>query len=247
MRASTACCATDARRDHWPRFRLNAFVCIPAVEVVACAVATYTRSESTRCKGDEMRVMTTLLLAGLAAPGLAQAMDCSATRAQHPLQPTVIAPVASELAMASSQLGAPGGVLSQAFDESQSLDQVLLRIRIESCQNVAMTTPAPSVVSPDDPAAYKPRTEFDNTPWRFNMSQNGKNMTADEFSAWMKSRGVRVARGAAPAAPAAVPATDASGTAPVIPAATPGAPPGTLPEPTTAPAPTEPAAPAKPN
>jgi hypothetical protein len=107
------------------------------------------------------------------------------------------------------------------------------------------------VVSPDDPAAYKPRTEFDNTPWRFNMSQNGKNMTADEFSAWMKSRGVRVARGAAPAAPAAVPATDAPGTVPA-PAATPGMPPGTLPEsapapagtpPGTTPQPTEPATP----
>ena len=203
-----------------------------------------------------MRAMTAILLAGLAAPGFAQAMDCAATRVQQPLQPTAIAPVASELAMASNQLGAPGGVLSQAFDESQSLDQVLLRIRIESCQNVATTTPAPSVVSPDDPAAYKPRTEFDNTPWRFNMSQNGKNMTADEFSAWMKSRGVRVARGAAPAAPAAMPAGDASGTTPATPAGEPGTPPGTLPEPATAPAgtppesapvPTEPAAPTNPH
>jgi hypothetical protein len=175
-----------------------------------------------------MRAMMTILLAGLATPGLVQAMDCSATRVQRPLQPTVIAPVASELAMASSQLGAPGGVLSQAFDESQSLDQVLLRIRIESCQNVATTTPAPSVVNPDDPAAYKPRTEFDNTPWRFNMSQNGKNMTADEFSAWMKSRGVRVARGAAPVAPVVVPAAEASGMAPP-PATTTGTSPGALP------------------
>ena len=165
---------------------------------------------------------TMILFTVLMAPGLAQAMDCAATRVQQPLQPTVIAPVASELAMASSQLGAPGGVLSQALDESQSLDQVLLRIRIESCQNVATTTPAPSVVNPGDPAAYKPRTEFDNTPWRFNMSQNGKNMTADEFSAWMKSRGVRVARGAG--STSVVPATDgvppAATTAPATPAPT---------------------------
>lgn len=193
-----------------------------------------------------MRAMTAILLATLVAPGFVQAADCAATRVQQPLQPTAIAPVASELAMASNQLGAPGGVLSQAFDESQSLDQVLLRIRIESCQNVASTTPAPSVVSPDDPAAYKPRTEFDNTPWRFNMSQNGKNMTADEFSAWMKSRGVRVARGAAPAV---APATDAPGTAP-IPGEKSGTPPGTLPAPATAPAAapasTEPESPTKP-
>jgi hypothetical protein len=36
------------------------------------------------------------------------------------------------------------------------------------------------------------------------MSQNGKRMTADEFDAWMKSRGVRVVK--APGAPAAAPA-----------------------------------------
>ena len=169
-----------------------------------------------------------VLLAVLAAPGVAQAMDCS-TVASQPLRSTITAPVASELVAASSPLGAPNGVLSQAYDEAQSVDQVLLRIRIESCQNVAIATPAPSVVNPNDPASYKPRTQYDNTPWRFNMSQNGKNMTADEFSAWMKSRGVRVARGsnatvpALPPAPASsVPATPAL--PPVLPPSTPAAP-----------------------
>lgn len=151
----------------------------------------------------------TLAITVLAAPGAVQAMDCSAAAAQ-PLRSTVLAPIASELVASTRPLGASGGVLSQAYDDAQSVDQVLLRIRIESCRNVAMTTPAPSVVNPDDPAAYKPRTQFDNTPWRFNMSQNGKNMTADEFSAWMKARGVRVARGAnaptlVPAAPTPTP------------------------------------------
>jgi hypothetical protein len=157
-----------------------------------------------------------VLLAVLAAPGIAQAMDCSTTTSQ-PLRSTMTAPVASEFAAASSPLGAPNGVLSQAYDEAQSVDQVLLRIRIESCQNVAMATPAPSVLNPNDPATYKPRTQFDNTPWRFNMSQNGKNMTADEFSAWMKSRGVRVARGSnaqAPVPAASVPAIPALPPAP---------------------------------
>jgi hypothetical protein len=162
-----------------------------------------------------------VLLAVLAAPGIAQAMDCSTTTSQ-PLRSTMTAPVASEFAAASSPLGAPNGVLSQAYDEAQSVDQVLLRIRIESCQHVAMATPAPSVLNPNDPATYKPRTQFDNTPWRFNMSQNGKNMTADEFSAWMKSRGVRVARGSNAQAP--VPAA----LAPAIPALPP-APPSSVP------------------
>jgi len=39
--------------------------------------------------------------------------------------------------------------------------------------------------------------------YRFNMTQDGRRMSADEFDAWMKARGIRVARGAPNAAPAA--------------------------------------------
>lgn len=35
---------------------------------------------------------------------------------------------------------------------------------------------------------------------RFDMQQNGRSMTAEEFDAWMKARGIRVAKGA-PVAP----------------------------------------------
>lgn len=45
--------------------------------------------------------------------------------------------------------------------------------------------------------------------YRFDMEQEGRKMSADEFDAWMKSRGVRIARGAAaPAAAPAPPRTD---------------------------------------
>lgn len=152
-----------------------------------------------------MRTAAILLFGGFLAPGFARAMDCPANVPAQPLSAIVLAPVANELMLLGKPLGAPDGVLSQTANESESVDQVLLRIRIESCQHVATITPAPGTISPDDPAAYKPRTQFDNTPWRFNMSQNGKNMTADEFSAWMKSRGVHVARGMGAVA---VPASD---------------------------------------
>lgn len=172
----------------------------------------------------------TMLLLCLAAPGFAHAaIDCAATTVPQatPLRPTVLAPISRELATSSYQLGTQVSVLSHAYDESQSADQVLLRLRIEGCQNVAKAMPAPSAIDANDPAAYKPKTQFDNTPWRFDMSQNGKRMTADEFSAWMTSRGVRVAKGAAPAA-AAPAATDAGATsptaAPVPPAAAPAQP-----------------------
>lgn len=40
--------------------------------------------------------------------------------------------------------------------------------------------------------AYKPKTRHDNTPYRFNMTE-GK--SAKDFDAWMKARGIRVAKG----------------------------------------------------
>ena len=167
------------------------------------------------------RALSGLTLLLMATAAQAQAGNCSAlaSRPAMTAQATMLAPIAPELTAPRHQLGAPTGVLSQALDEALSVDNVLLRIRIESCQ-IAKATPAttPGMPSSTDPAAYKPLTEFDNTPWRFDMNQNGKRMTADEFSAWMKSKGVRVAKGAAPVA---VPVT-----VPVVPAAQPTPAPG---------------------
>lgn len=66
-------------------------------------------------------------------------------------------------------------------------------------------TAEPEIV---DAATYKPKTEHDNTPYRFNMEQNGKRMSADEFDAWMKARGVRVATGKPTVDAASAPAAD---------------------------------------
>ena len=168
------------------------------------------------------RTTIALLLLAFGGVAQAQAINCASVPKTMPLLASVLSPISSELVSPAEQLGTSGGVLTRAYDETQSVDQVLLRMRIESCKNVATVAPAPSVVDPLDPAAYKPKTEFDNTPWRFNMTQNGKSMTADEFSAWMKTRGVRVAKGAAPAALPAdttVPPAPADGTAPQVPAA----------------------------
>jgi hypothetical protein len=161
-------------------------------------------------ESDMQRVVIgfSLLLAAGFAQAQAPASCASLPTRALPVQPTMLAPLAPELTAPTHQLGSPSGVLAQAFDEALSVDQVLLRMRIESCQAIARATmPAtPGMPSSTDPAAYKPKTQFDNTPWRFDMSQNGKRMTADEFSAWMKARGVRVARGAAPAAVPVAPA-----------------------------------------
>ena len=151
----------------------------------------------------------------------AQAGNCATARAPQPLpvRPTLLAPVSSELSTTTSLLGAPSGVLAQAYDEAMSVDLVLLRLRVEGC-NVANASPAPKALDPNDPSVYKPKTAFDNTPWRFDMNQNGKRMTADEFDAWMKARGVRVAgrKPATPAAPATGDATAAPASATPAPA-----------------------------
>ncbi len=158
-------------------------------------------------------ILTFCLLTGAAVS--AEAANCSTAAVPQPLpvRPTLLAPVSSELSATASQLGAPSGVLAQAYDESMSVDLVLLRLRVEGC-NVANAAPAPKALDPNDPSVYKPKTAFDNTPWRFDMNQNGKRMTADEFDAWMKARGVRVAgrkpAAAAPAAGEAAPAPAAT-------------------------------------
>ena len=64
-----------------------------------------------------------------------------------------------------------------------------------------------STAAPASSTAYVPKTQHDNSPWRFDMSQNGRRMTADEFSAWMKAKGIRVATGK-PGAQAAAPAAE---------------------------------------
>ncbi len=65
-----------------------------------------------------------------------------------------------------------------------------------------------AILAASAPGAYAPLTKDDNTPWRFDMSQNGKRMTAAEFDAWMKAKGIRVATGK-PTATTPAPASSA--------------------------------------
>ncbi len=82
---------------------------------------------------------------------------------------------------------------------------------------VAVLAGCASSGKPAAAAAEKPVTVTVEAPmaekdalgnYRFLMQQEGRNMSADQFDAWMKANGIRVARGnAAPAKPeAAAPA-----------------------------------------
>jgi hypothetical protein len=60
---------------------------------------------------------------------------------------------------------------------------------------VASSSKPVSGAAKPDGGTYVPKTKDDNTPYRFDMNQNGKRMTADEFAAWMKAKGINVATG----------------------------------------------------
>lgn len=109
-------------------------------------------------------------------------------------------PVADELSAPSAQLGAGVG-FARLYDDAVSVDLVLSRIRHQDCVARLPQQPSAGALA-NSGAAYQPGQQADGQAWRFNMTQNGKRMTADEFDAWMKSRGVRVvpARAEAPAA-----------------------------------------------
>ena len=65
----------------------------------------------------------------------------------------------------------------------------LLISGLVSAEQAKKTPPAPA-------AAPKPVATASADSKRFLMTQNGKQMTADDFEAWMKKNGYRVATGA---------------------------------------------------
>ncbi len=156
-----------------------------------------------------MRGLAVVVLAAAAWSCSAHAStQCQGSVVPQPLavRPTLLVPVAQGFAAVNPQLGSQRGVLSSDFDESQTVDNVLLRLRIEGCQNVAVAVPAAGAAIAPSAAGYVKKTEFDNTPYRFNMTQNGKRMTADDFDAWLKANGYSAGRRAENSAPAAQPA-----------------------------------------
>lgn len=141
-----------------------------------------------------------LMLAALVVPTMASAVTCSAGGSSPlPVRNSPVPPLYSGLAGRPVGLATPRNILVESRDEALALDAVLMRLRLESCVT-------------NEFANYKPKTQFDNTPYRFNM-EKGKKFNAQEFDAWMKSRGVRVASGkVVTPAPVATPAAAAATT-----------------------------------
>ena len=149
-------------------------------------------------------MIRTMMLAtlGLAAAGFgtnAMAVSCNRDAVANPVpvRTTPVPPLYSGMLGRPAALATPRMLLAESRDESLALDVVLMRLSLEACASQVQ----------DEFAGYVPKTQYDNTPYRFNMDK-GKKFTAAEFDAWMKSRGVRVV-GARPAATGAAPAASA--------------------------------------
>jgi hypothetical protein len=124
--------------------------------------------------------------------------DAPAVQAEVAL---LLEPAAATPTPARRRGAAAGSSLAEAFGRIEPLSPSLAPSPLGECTQLAARRDkrkrsASGGSTSTAPAAYKPKTRYDNTPWRFNMEQNGKRMTADEFDAWMKAKGVRVAKGA---------------------------------------------------
>ena len=73
---------------------------------------------------------------------------------------------------------------------------ILLALPCLLFSGLALAKDAPKSTKAAPKAAAAPAAQPTDTSKRFNMTQNGKRMTADDFDAWMKKNGYRVATGA---------------------------------------------------
>jgi len=135
-----------------------------------------------------MRALIPILLLAAVGPASAVTCDAAITAPQPlPVRSSLVAPFAPEMPGVPQVMGASPGLLVGRRDESLAVDVVLLRLRSEACATQASATQ-------DAYAGYQKKTEHDNTPWRYE-GKPGQPFSAAEFDAWMKSRGVRVAKG----------------------------------------------------
>ncbi len=154
------------------------------------SVVVSARTSSTR---------TLITLVGLSAlcfaAGAQAAVDCASFKPLSPSRGNALntLPIAEELAAPSAQLGTGVG-FAELFAGGTTVDVVLSRVQHQECRATTAATKSLSGAA----GAYQPKPG-EATAWRFDMTQNGKRMTADEFDAWMKARGVRVVKGPAAA------------------------------------------------
>ena len=105
--------------------------------------------------------------------------------------------LAKEAPKLDTHRGADGVLMTAAFDASHA--KAAAAIRMNGTVEAAQSKKKKGKTAAKRPAA--PATTMAPESKRFNMTQDGKKMTADDFDAWMKKNGYRVATGAPAAKP----------------------------------------------
>ena len=78
---------------------------------------------------------------------------------------------------------------SPASQMYQSMRPSSPQVQVASDQASYVQSARPSVNT------YVPQTPNDNSPYRFDMEQHGRAMTEEDFTRWMKEKGIRVVEG----------------------------------------------------
>lgn len=119
-------------------------------------------------------------LAAIVSTSSSAAGKCSAVRTESTFE-LVNAPV-QEMQNSRNSTAINCVIIKDFIERSKS--------KTSGLNNQPRTSPANT-----SNGTYSPKTKDDNTPWRFDMNQNGKRMTSTEFDAWMKAKGISVATG----------------------------------------------------
>lgn len=105
--------------------------------------------------------------------------------------------LAKEAPTLDTRHGADGVLMATALDGSHAKSAPAIRMD-GTVEAAAQTKKKKAKTAAKKPAA--PTATLAPESKRFNMTQDGKKMTADDFDAWMKKNGYRVATGAPAAA-----------------------------------------------
>ena len=105
---------------------------------------------------------------------------------------------AKEAPSLNTRSGADSVLMTTAFDAMRADHAVIGKSGV--LEAATKKKPVKGKTASAAKPAPAPVSQPTDTSKRFNMTQNGKRMTADDFDAWMKKNGYRVATGA-PAKP----------------------------------------------
>ena len=121
-----------------------------------------------------------------------------------------------DMRVAEDDAPAPTPVAPQSPASPSAMDRMVAALPIATATAGEQVAQAAAQSAEVEPAPAGP--------WRFDMRQDGKPMTADEFDRWMKERRVRVATGKPGAPEKGIGAASPAGAAPVAATPTPPAP-----------------------